>query len=350
MATFLMNAWYVAGWASEIEPGAILARRLLDERIVLFRKGDGSVVALHGLCPHRMVSLGMGTLVDGTIQCGYHGLAFDANGVCVHNPQGAPPKTMQVRPYPVIERHSMVWIWMGDASKADPARIPDFSFQDPDVAYVGKGYLNVRASYELEIENILDLSHIEFLHATTLGSGQVSQGHYSCRQEGETIWSRRDIIGEVMTDELATNMGLVPGQKADRWLNVRWNAPANLALFTGAIAHGRPRAEGIENPTAHLFTPETRNRTHYWFSVPIPRADGPEGEAKAQAKADWLKGPFSDEDVIMLEEQQENIGDRDLRTVKLGWLPGDAAGARARNILYSKIDAEAAEASAAVKV
>jgi phenylpropionate dioxygenase-like ring-hydroxylating dioxygenase large terminal subunit len=209
-----------------------------------------------------MVSLGMGKLVNGAIQCGYHGLSFDENGVCVHNPQGAPPKTMRVRPYPVIERHSMIWIWMGEASRADPSLIPDLSFQDPETAYVGKGYLHVRASYILEIENILDLSHIEFLHATTLGSSEVSQGDYSWHQEGETIWSQRDIIGEVMTDDLATSMGRAIGEKVDRWLHVRWNAPANLVLFTGVVTHGQPKEEGVENPTAHLFTPETKNSTH----------------------------------------------------------------------------------------
>lgn len=342
--TFLMNAWYAAGWGSELEKGAILSRRLLDEPIVLFRTTNGSVKALHGLCPHRMVSLGRGKLVGEAIQCGYHGLTFDASGVCVHNPQGTPPKTMRVRPYPVVERHSLIWIWMGPAIRADPALIPDLGFQDPEDAYIGKGYLNVRASYELEIENILDLSHIEFLHATTLGSGQVSQGSYSWQQDGETIWSKRDIFGEVMTDELATNMGLVPGEKADRWLHVRWSAPANLVLYSGAVAHGRPREEGTVNPSAHLFTPETKERTHYWFSTRILKTIGPEGEAMAQAKADWLKVPFANEDVVMLEDQQKNIGNRDLRSLTLGWLPGDAAGARARKILYDKLDSEAGEA------
>ncbi|MGF6408464.1 Rieske 2Fe-2S domain-containing protein [Paraburkholderia sp. MM5482-R1] len=55
---YLRNAWYCAGWDSEIEPGKILARRYLDEPLVLFRDPSGTVKALAGICPHRMAPLG----------------------------------------------------------------------------------------------------------------------------------------------------------------------------------------------------------------------------------------------------------------------------------------------------
>ncbi|WP_188062754.1 aromatic ring-hydroxylating dioxygenase subunit alpha [Sphingobium sp. KCTC 72723] len=343
---YLENAWYVAGWDDEVPQGGLLSRRLLDKPILFFRDEAGAVKALHGVCPHRYAPLARGTLVDGMIQCGYHGLGFGADGACVHNPFGAPLKNMALRAYPIVERHSAIWIWMGEAERADAALIPDFGFNDPATAWVGKGYLTVKAGYELEIENILDLSHVQFLHPTTLGSDKVSDGHYAWKQEGETIWSNRDIKDEMMTPQLASAMGLVPGTLADRWVYVRWNAPANMAIFAGAVATGRPRDEGRETPTAHLFTPETSRSSHYWYAIAFPKSMGAVGEQMAQEQVDFLRAPFELEDLPMLEDQQANIGNRDFRQMKLGWLPGDAAGARARNLLYARIDAEVGAKSA----
>ncbi|HUD94715.1 aromatic ring-hydroxylating dioxygenase subunit alpha [Sphingobium sp.] len=339
---YLKNAWYVAAWDHEVPEGTMLSRRLLGDPILFFRDEAGLVKALHGVCPHRYAPLARGKLVGDMVQCGYHGLGFGADGACVHNPFGAPPKNMSLRPYPVVELHSAIWIWMGEADRADPALIPDFGFNDPETAWVGKGYLNVKAGYELEIENILDLSHVQFLHPTTLGSDKVSEGIYTWKQEGDEVWSNRDIHGEMMTPELAEAMGIDPDALADRWINVRWNAPANLAIFAGAVTSGRPKAEGREAPTAHLFTPETATSSHYWYSIAFPKTLGPIGDQMAQEQVRFLSVPFELEDLPMLEDQQANIGDRDLRTMKLGWLPGDAAGARARNLLYARIDAEVA--------
>ena len=347
--TFIRNAWYVAGWDTEISADAVLERLVLNEKIVLMRDGSGQACAVSGVCPHRYASLAMGKLADGIIHCAYHGLGFDRTGVCVHNPFGSPPKNLHLKSYPIVERHSAIWIWMGETNLADPALIPDLSFNDPDKSWVGKGYLPVKASYELEVENILDLSHIQFLHPTTLGSGEVANGQYEWRQEGESIWSNRMVFGEIMTPELSQAMGVPAGKKADRWINVCWHAPANLVIYAGAVPADRPQSDGRETPTAHLFTPETDTSSHYWYSIAFPRAMGPHGEELAKREVEFLKVPFETEDLPMLEEQQRNLQGQSLREAKLGWLPGDAAGARARNLIYARIDAETKEIVAAEK-
>lgn len=341
---YLRNTWYVAAWDREVSGNAVLQRRLLNEPVALFRNADGTPCATSAVCPHRYASLGLGRVENGVLHCGYHGLGFDGTGACVHNPFGEPAKSMRLTTWPVAERHGAIWIWMGDAAAADPALIPDFAFNDPAEAWVGKGYLHVRASYELEIENILDLSHIQFLHATTLGSSEVANGFYEWKQDGAAIWSNRDVSGEIMTDALAEAMGITPGEPADRWIHTRWNAPANLAIFAGAVPTGRPREEGRETPTGHFFTPETDETSHYWYSIAFPKAIGPAAQAMADEQVEFLTMPFRTEDLPMLEEQQRNLGGRSLREMKLGWLPGDAAGARARNLLYAQIDAEQAGA------
>ncbi|RVU05771.1 aromatic ring-hydroxylating dioxygenase subunit alpha [Novosphingobium umbonatum] len=340
--SFIRNAWYVAAWASEVEGSKMLPRTILGEQIILMRDGEGLAAAVSGVCPHRFASLSMGRLENGVVHCAYHGLGFDHTGACVHNPFGAPPKTMRLKAYPVVERYSALWIWMGEADQADPALIPDFAFNDPAHHWVGEGYLLAKANYELEVENILDLSHIQFLHASTLGSSEVSNGRYEWKQEGEQIWSNRDVYGEIMTPQLATAMGVPVGQPVDRWIYVRWDAPANMAIFAGAVPAGQPQDRQRETPTTHFFTPETEGTTHYFYAISFPRAMGPAGEAMAQEQVRFLSIPFESEDLPMLEQQQRNLQGKSLRDSKLGWLPGDAAGARARNLLYARMDAEAA--------
>ncbi len=337
---YLRNAWYVAGWSKELLPGALLPRRLLDEPLVLFRDSSGTPHALQDRCPHRLVPLHKGKVLGDAIQCGYHGLQFDGRGICVHNPHGPIPRAAQVRSYPLIERHSMLWIWMGDAPRADAARIPDFGFQDPERFYVGADYLHVRSNYVLEIDNIMDLSHTEFLHATTLGSSGISQGTYRAERDGDTVWSRRVTQGEVMSDDLSRSMGIEPGTPCDRWLHVRWNAPSNMALFAGAVLAGAPQDPARETPTSHCFTPETASTTHYWFAICFPKSMGEAGAQAATRNIAYIRAPFEAEDLPMLEAQQQTVGDVDLLSLKPLLLAGDAGAVHARRVLARLIEEE----------
>ena len=135
-----------------------------------------------------------------------------------------------VRAYPIIERWRLLWIWMGDQALADPALIPEFSFMNPAYWYVGNDYLEVEANYVLESDNILDLSHIPYLHPSTLGSGVAGDGKTVATQEGKTVWSRRFIRDETLPPFLYDALGIPHGTQCDRWLDVRWDAPALMWL------------------------------------------------------------------------------------------------------------------------
>jgi phenylpropionate dioxygenase-like ring-hydroxylating dioxygenase large terminal subunit len=341
---YLRNAWYVAAWDDELKPGDMLHRTLLNEPILLLRDNNGMAHALHDRCPHRFAPLHLGSYDGHALQCRYHGLKFDGDGACIHSPQGALPKA-HAKSYPLIERHSMLWIWLGDADKVDAMLIPDFGYQDPDRAFVGKDYLHVNSNYLLEIDNILDLSHIEFLHPTTLGSGGVSAGQYVASKEGNQVWSKRLTDNEIMTDELSVAMGVAPGSPVDRWIHVRWDAPANMAIFAGAVAHGRPHNEGRETPTTHCFTPETDATTHYWFSICFPKILGDPGAIMASEQIKFLRVPFEQEDLPMLEAQQRRVGEAGFWSLKPIVLPGDAGGIRARRTLSRLIEQEQTDAA-----
>ena len=143
--------------------------------VALFRDTEGAVQAIDDRCAHRFAPLHKGRVVDGTLQCPYHGLRYAPGGERVHNPHGNGriPNGARVRGHPTAERYGIVWIWPGDPEAADPSAVPDFSSMDPAKHFVGKGCLPVEANYQLETDNIMDLGHIEYLHPGSLGSDAV---------------------------------------------------------------------------------------------------------------------------------------------------------------------------------
>jgi phenylpropionate dioxygenase-like ring-hydroxylating dioxygenase large terminal subunit len=343
--TYLRNAWTVAAWASELPPGTLLARTLLDQPLVLYRDAAGAPRALADRCPHRFAPLSMGTLCDGgaSVQCPYHGLRFDGSGACVHNPHGdgRVPQAAKVKSYPLVERWSALWVWMGDAERADASLIPAFPFNDPKHWAVGTGSMVVDAPYELEIDNILDLSHIEFMHPL-FASDAVRRGKVECEQDGDTVWSRRFMPDDENVPDFLRQAFQVEHGPIDRWLHVRWNAPATMALWAGGVASGRPMEQGIVSPQAHCFTPESRGHTHYFYSIAFPRAMGPMAEELAAQSVIALRAPFEHEDKPVVEAVGRRMGGADLFALKPVLLPGDAAAVRARRLLAAMIGKEQA--------
>lgn len=203
-------------------------------------------------------------------------------------------------------------------------------------------YLLAEAEYQLETDNILNLSHIELLHPGTLGSDAVKQAQSDVQQEGHTVYSRRLTRNETLMPSLAQRYGIPEDQLVDRWLDTRWNAPAVMELWVGVAPAGSPdpRAVGKQVPFIHLFTPETATTAHYWFATSYPKRMGEEGRRRAESDVQYLRGPFASEDLPMLEAQQEAIGEQDFWAMKPILLPGDAAAVRARRVLAALIKAE----------
>lgn len=342
--TFLRNAWYVAAWDDEVPVGKPLARTLLNEPVVLFRTDKG-VRALFDRCPHRFAPLHLGRQEGDGLRCPYHGLEFDGAGVCTRNPHGDGriPGAARVRSYPLVERDSVLWIWMGDAEKADPGLIPRFASLDPEGWYVAKDYLLTKAHYQLDVDNIMDLSHIDYLHASTLGNGSSKNAETKVVQDGDTVYSLRLNRNERLSPELERRNGLEPGTLVDRWLDVRWDPPGVLELEVGNAPAGAddPRkAPGQVRHFQHLFSPETEHTTHYWFATSRRKSLGPDGARIVAEMITFLRGPFETEDLPMLEAQQAAMGTTDFWALKPILLATDAPAVRARRVLDSLIRAE----------
>jgi phenylpropionate dioxygenase-like ring-hydroxylating dioxygenase large terminal subunit len=339
----LKNIWYIAAWAEEVQAGSLLDRTLLEQRILLFRSEDGKPHAIGDRCPHRFVPLHIGTQIGDTIECKYHGLRFGTDGRCVFNPHGngAIPQAAKVPSFPVEERYGAIWIWMGDAEKADASLLPNFPVLEPDAYAAGHGYLLVKGNYELETDNILDLSHIEFLHPM-FSTDAVRRAKVESSQDGDVVWSKRFITNDHLPPFLEEIFGLEPGTAVDRWLDCRWQAPALIELYSGATKAGRPREEGRMAPGVHFFTPETASTTHYFYSMCCPRSIGPDADEIARQQTEAVRQPFLDEDLPIVEAQQEMIGDVDFFSLKPVLLPGDVGAGRARRVLERLLAVEQA--------
>lgn len=305
---FIRNCWYVGAWGSEIAADTLLRRVILGEPVLFYRKADGDVVAMQDRCSHRHAPLSMGRREGDRVRCMYHGLCFDPNGVCVEVPgQASVPPQLAVRTYPVVQWDALVWIWMGEPARADKAAIRRIPWLE-DARWARKpGYIHYDADYLLIIDNLLDFSHLAYVHAKTLGNaGQGTLKPQIDRIEGGlrvTRWS--------MNDEPAPFHARVGGLKGrvDRWNIYDWYPPAMLIMDAGSAPTGQGaeqgnRAGAIQFRHLSVQTPETASSTHYFFTHARDfRTDDAEITEKLHAE---VVVAF-EEDRQIIEAQQANI-------------------------------------------
>lgn len=331
---YLRNCWYVFAWAEEIRD-APLGRTIAELPIVVFRAGE-TLVALEDMCPHRFVPLSRGLVVDGLLECAYHGLRFGASGRCMFNPLGDPPEAAKVRAYPVEERHGAVWIWTGNHDEADAALIPDFAFlTDPSRATV-TGYTYARADYQLAIDNLADLTHVQFVHRDYQASEAYPRLKHETRQEGDEVYRAITFPGGRPAPFFA---GIVdPEHRIDVTMETRWSLPSLIKLTATVTEPGRPDAYLMGNDSAHLVTPERPGSCHYFYAH--SRDYGVGDPAVDERVREWQRIGFGEQDKPILEAQQERVANRDLLKMRPVILPTDAGGVRSRRILAQRINAE----------
>lgn len=337
---FLKNAWYVAALSQDVGRG-LHAVKMLGEDIVLYRKSDGQVTALEDACPHRKLPLSMGRLKGDTVECGYHGLVFDCSGACVHAPGMARPSNAAVvRRYACLEKYGFVWVWMGDAALADPSQMVTVDHWGDAQWGMNRGdAMTVRCNYLYLTDNLLDPSHVSWVHQTSFGNA--------------------DIVGVPLEVDVADS-----GVTVSRWMRDVEVAPfyAQFVRFAGrcdrkqhyevrfpshAIIRAifKPAGQGSETAPFHddvflmdsynFLTPIDDSTTRYfWFQM---RNFSPDDEQVSRQFSEDVRAAFA-EDRAVLEAVHEGMA-KSPSTLNL---PLDAGPLRFRRTLRQRIDAEQA--------
>jgi len=263
---FVRDEWYVAAFADEVSRTP-LARRLLGLPVVLLRRLDGSVAALEDRCPHRSMPLSLGRVEGDSIECAYHGARFGCDGVCAGVPsQSVIPPGARVRSFPAVQQGPLVWIWMGRGQPAHPAPHPEW-VDDPQWA-ASRERLYLRASYVRLHENLLDLTHLSFLHARTFGTPDYATAPFETTIDaaaGRFVLTR-SVVPTRLPPVWAQPTGLA-GRDAARIASSTFVSPALHEVHVAFHACDRPAAEQPSRAirTAHIVTPETATSTHYFI-------------------------------------------------------------------------------------
>jgi len=343
---FLRNAWYIAAWADELKT-APLARRICNEPLVLFRGRDGAVAALDDRCCHRAAPLSRGTLVEEGIQCGYHGLIIDGAGQCVRVPgQKLVPDTARVRSYPAVEKNSMVWVWMGAAEKADPARIVDYPYHDDPGKWPNKhDVYPIKGNYMLMVDNLMDLTHLGYLHARTVG------GTPAVHVEAEMKTTRTErglhffrwMKNSPPPPSYVRAAGFAG--RVDRFQEFEYVAPGTILQWTGADDVGSAKAGTPDCPFQfrlfHGLTPETETSCFYFWSI----ANGyRQNDPSATEQLYGEIAPTFIEDKEMVEWQQERLSE--FGEAGLTDIASDANRVHMRRLMERLIAAEETRAAA----
>lgn len=189
----IRNQWYVILQSREVKPGKVVGILRMGERMVLWRDSNGKVICQTDLCPHRGVALSIGCVMGDTIQCPFHGFEYDQTGKCTYVPANGRaaevPKALQVATYITREEHGYVYIWWGAPQPEYP---PLPWFDDLDNSFTTSEYKDSwSVDYSRALENQLDVFHLAFVHATTIGRGnrRVADGPITVLDEKSLeIW------------------------------------------------------------------------------------------------------------------------------------------------------------------
>ncbi len=312
---FPLDAWYAVAWDHEVSHRTIMARTVAGRPMALYRTESGRPVALADACWHRLAPLSMGKLVGADeIQCPYHGLRYNPAGRCTRLPaQETLNPSASVSSYPIVDRYRYLWVWPGDPAKADPATIPDMHQMD-DPGWAGDGLtIDAKCNYQLILDNLMDLTHEEFVHGSSLGQDELSESAFSTRLESDhhvsvTRWMIDVEPPAFWAKNIRDRFPDFAG-RVDRWQIIHYYAPATICIDVGVAPTGTgapegDRSQGVNGYVMNAITPETERTSHYFWA--FMRNYRLESQQITTELRNGVQGVFR-EDEVMLQAQQEAI-------------------------------------------
>ena len=339
---FLHNAWYVAAWDREVGDG-LHPVRMLGQKLVLYRLASGEVAALEDACPHRKLPLSMGRIRGDHVECGYHGMTFNAQGACVRAPgMASPPSRACVRSYPVVSRYGLLWVWMGDPARADPDRLFQVHHWGDAAWGLNQGDgMEIRCHYLYMTDNLLDLTHVAWVHPGSFANAACEDTPLKT-----TVGADGVTVSRWMRDvEPAPFYGpfLKFSGRCDRLQHYEMRFPCHAFIRAVFVPAGRGGDESPLHPDAFIMdsynfmTPVDEHRTRYfWFQM---RNFAP-GDEEVSRRFDASVRAAFEEDRVILEAVHRGMAQE--RTPHLN-LPIDAGPLRFRWRVAEMIEAEHAD-------
>lgn len=269
---FLYDRWYTAAQSTAITNTPVKIC-ILEEPITMFRLKCGDIVALEDKCPHRHAPLSRGEIKNDTIQCAYHGLRYDKNGTCVHIPtQEHIPENLKVKKYTAIERHGLIFIWMKRQFEPQDQLFYEFPWEENEDWQDVFLQFDTKFNYRLLVDNLMDLSHLGYLHKSTIGIAAVAE---NARQQTIRDGEKVKVIRQMLNiDQAPTHLALTGYDgKVDRWQSIEFCPPGYFWVQTGtAITRkGVEDATGnnllIKRNSVHMVVPKSKNSTSYFYKT-----------------------------------------------------------------------------------
>ena len=269
---YLKNCWYVAGWSKDYGR-ELKAEKYLGENIVIYRKQDGTPVALEDACPHRKLPLSKGTLNEDSIICGYHGLTFNDRGQCSDSPtqRGMMPSRAVVKSYPIVDKYRLLWIWMGNPELADPDTIfPIDNFESPTWGYTDGGVMDIKCNYLWVCDNLLDPSQVAWVNVTSFAGAGTDDEPLEIKKTDRGVIVSRWINGNPPSPYYADLVKF--DGNCDRLQHYEMCIPAvalNKSIYTPEGTGGQGKAyidKTYINISYNFMTPLDQDNTRYfWF-------------------------------------------------------------------------------------
>ena len=342
---FLKNTWYVACMPDDFQDKP-LGRKICGESMVFYRGAQGQAVALEDFCPHRGAPLSLGFVKDGNLVCGYHGLEMGCEGKTIAMPGQRVRGFPAIRSFPVVERYGFVWVWPGQADKASEDLIPKFEFFDNPAWAYGGGLYHIACDYRLMVDNLMDLTHETYVHASTIGQKEIDEVPCVTKTEGDHVTTSRfmeNISAPPFWKMALRGNKLADDVPVDRWQICHFTPPSHVMIEVGVAHAGHGGYHAPDHVKAYsvvvdFITPETE--TSIWYFWGMARKFQPQ-DTVLTASIREGQGKIFSEDLQMLELQQKNLLAHPTR--ELLKLNIDAGGVQSRRVIDRLLAQELAQ-------
>jgi phenylpropionate dioxygenase-like ring-hydroxylating dioxygenase large terminal subunit len=327
-----MNCWWVAAFSAEVGQ-SLLGRWLLDTPVLLYRTESGQAVALEDRCPHRSAPLSRGCRKGDAVQCGYHGFTFGADGQCTVVPtMSVVPASIRVRSFPVVESKPYIWVYLGDPDALDRVpQPPALGWAQDDAFAIKTGGMQINANYMLLKENVLDLTHFGYVHASTFKITDWTRPP-EVSSEGDTVTYHQSFLKSPLPPVFAEPLGIAPSTPYDRENYGSFLAPSLQVAAVDVYDPERNNraASAGRFRVAHATTPINRTSMYYFWVV--ARDYGTSTDEMAALEALTKRGFAEDEAMIEAVQNMISTDPRGARAPEIS-VKADSAAIHARRIV-----------------